>query len=297
MFTLESLQVFCDLVETQSFSRAAERNFITQSAVSQRLRAVEKEYGQILIDRGQGRGQGDPTPAGKVLYQGARRLLREASVLAAQMREFSDALRGTLRVATVYSVGLHALPPRLKPFLAAHPQVNVHLEYKPTDEVYQDVMAGTVDIGIVACPSPRRGLVSAPFSEEEMVVIVAPEHELASKSTVSLKDLEGRAFIGFQTDIPTRKLIENRLLSAGVRVRTIATFDNIETIKNIVEIGSGLSILPVDTVRQEIREGTLVAVPFRKADSFRRPTGLLVKKSRAERAVIRTFVAEIGNAE
>src|SRR3569833_3217678 len=108
MFTLESLQVFCDLVETQSFSRAAERNFITQSAVSQRLRAVEKEYGQILIDRGQGRGQVDPTPAGKVLYQGARRLLREASVLDAQMREFSDALRGTLRVATVCSVGLHA---------------------------------------------------------------------------------------------------------------------------------------------------------------------------------------------
>jgi len=297
MFTLDSLQLYCDLIETKSFSRTAEKNYLTQSAVSQRIRALERQYGQTLIDRGQGRGQAEPTEAGRILYHGARRLLREAAAFDAQMKELSDELRGTVRVATVYSVGLHALPPRLKPFLAAHPSVNVHLEYKPTDEVYQDVMSGAVDIGIVACPSSRRGLMIAPFGEEEMAVICAPEHPLASKSTVRMKDLEGVSFIGFQTDIPTRKLIESRLTAAGVRVRTTATFDNIETIKNIVEIGNGISILPIDTVRQEIREGTLVAVPFRRADAFRRPTGLLVKKARAERAVIRTFLAEIGSGE
>jgi DNA-binding transcriptional LysR family regulator len=294
MFDLNTLQLFCDLVETQSFSRTAERNYLSQSAISQRLRALERQYNQTLIDRGQGRGQAEATAAGKILYQGARRLLREAAALDAHMRELSDELRGTVRVATVYSVGLHALPPRLKPFLAAHPQVNVHLEYKPTDEVYQDVMSGAVDIGIVACPTTRRGIVIAPFGEEEMAVICAPEHPLARKASVRIKDLEGTSFIGFATDIPTRKLIETRLASAGVRVRNTASFDNIETIKNIVEIGNGISILPVDTVRQEVREGALVAVPFARADSFRRPTGLLVKKARAERTVIRTFIAEIG---
>jgi DNA-binding transcriptional LysR family regulator len=158
-------------------------------------------------------------------------------------------------------------------------------------------MSGAVDIGIVACPSARRGLQMAPFGEEEMAVICAPEHPLASKSSVRMKDLEGASFIGFQTDIPTRKLIESRLAATGVRVRHTASFDNIETIKNIVEIGNGISILPVDTVRQEVREGALTAIPFAKADAFRRPTGLLVKKARAERAVIRTFVNEIGRAE
>lgn len=294
MFTLESLQLLCDLVETESFSRTAERSFITQSAVSQRLRALERQYGQTLIDRGQGRGLAEPTTAGRILYQGAKRLLRDAAALDSQMRELVDEVRGTVRVATVYSVGLHALPPRLKPFLAAHPQVNVHLEYKPTDEVYHEVISGAVDVGIVACPSARRGLVILPFGEEDMAVICAPEHPLASKSTVRMKDLEGISFIGFETDIPTRKLIESRLAAAGVRVRHTASFDNIETIKNIVEIGNGISILPVDTVRQEVREGVLVAVPLAAADAFRRPTGLLVKKSRASRAVIRTFLARIG---
>jgi DNA-binding transcriptional LysR family regulator len=295
MFTLESLQLFCDLVESQSFTRAAERNHLSQSAVSQRLRAVERHYGQTLIERGQGRGQVEATAAGRILYQGARRLLRDASALDVQMRELTDQVGGTIRVATVYSVGLHALPPRLKPFLVHHPSINVHLEYKPTDAVYHDVMSGAVDVGIVACPTPRRGIEIVPFAEEEMAVISAPEHKIATKLTVRLRDLDGLSFIGFDTDIPTRKLVEGRLAAKGVRVRVTATFDNIETIKSVVEIGTGISILPIDTVRQEVRAGALVAVPFDVDDAFRRPTGLLVKKARARRGVIRTFLEEIPN--
>ena len=92
------------------------------------------------------------------------------------MRQLSDEIAGTVRVATVYSVGLHALPPRLKPFLAAHPRVNVHLEYKQTDQIYDDVASGAVDVGIVACPAPKRGLQVVPFAEEPMVLVCAPEH-------------------------------------------------------------------------------------------------------------------------
>ena len=121
MLDLNTLQLFCDLVETGSFSRAADRSFVTQSAVSQRLRALERECGQSLIERGQGRGAARATLAGQMLYEGAKRLLREAVALEESLRGLSDEAAGTVRVATVYSVGLHALPPRLKPFLAAHP--------------------------------------------------------------------------------------------------------------------------------------------------------------------------------
>ncbi len=290
MINLDSLQTFLDLVETGSFSRAAERNFVSQSAVSQRLRALEREYGQTLLDRGQGRGRVTPTAAGEALYRGAREVLQRAEALDSEMRQLSDEVAGTVRVATVYSVGLHALPPRLKPFLAAHPRVNVHLEYEQTDKVYDDVASGALDVGIVACPTPKRDLEVVPFAEEEMVVICAPEHPLAREPQVRLKQLDGLAFIGFADDIPTRRLVDDRLRAAGARVRMVTTFDNIETIKNLVEIGSGISILPMGTVRQEERLGTLAVLTLAPVDAFARPTGLLLKKTKARRAAVRVFV-------
>ena len=298
MLNLDSLQLFSDLIETGSFSRTAEKNFVSQSAVSQRLKALETEYGQMLIDRGQGRGKVTPTVAGEALYAGAKALLQGASALDAEMRQLSDEVAGTIRVATVYSVGLHALPPRLKPFLAAYPQVNVRLEYEQTYKVYDDVVSGTVDIGIVACPLAKRGLEVVPFGEEQMVLVCAPEHPLAG-AEVSLKQLDGLSFIGFAIDIPTRRLVDERLQAAGVQVKIVSTFDNIETIKNLVEIGSGISILPADTVRQEQRAGTLAAVPFTSADAFTRPTGLLLKTTKTRRAAVQAFVEsmKVGNGQ
>ena len=289
MLNLNSLQLFSDLVETGSFSRTAEKNFVSQSAVSQRLKALETEYGQTLIDRGQGRGKVTPTVAGAALYAGAKALLQGASALDAEVRQLSDEVSGTVRVATVYSVGLHALPPRLKPFLAAYPQVNVRLEYEQTYKVYDDVVSGAVDIGIVACPAAKRGLEVVPFAEEEMVLVCAPEHPLAG-AEVSLHQLDGLSFIAFAADIPTRRLVDERLRAAGINVKIASTFDNIETIKNLVEIGTGISILPADTVRQEQRAGTLAAVPFTAADAFTRPTGLLLKTTKTRRAAVRAFV-------
>lgn len=291
MLNLDALQIFCDLVATGSFSRTADKNFVSQSAVSQRLRALERDYGQTLLDRGQGRGRVRPTEAGQTLYAQGRQLLRDATALDALLRGLSDDVAGTVRVATVYSVGLHALPPRLKPFLAAHPRVNVHLEYRRTDSVYQDVMAGIADIGIVACPSPRRGIEVLPFGSEDMTLICAPENPFAQLNFVRLAQMDGVPFIAFDADIPTRRLVDDHLRAAGAQVRIVTSYDNIETIKNLVEIGSGVSLVPADTVQQEVRAGALASVPFVPADAFQRPTGLLLKKSGMRRAAVLAFVA------
>lgn len=287
---LTALQLFCDIVETQSFTRAAERGFVSQSAVSQRIRELEREYGQALIERGKGKGRALPTEAGKVLYQGAKSLLSEAAELDARMRGFSEEVAGTVRVATVYSVGLHALPGRLKPFLAEHPKVNVHLEYSQTGKVYQDILSGTADVGIVACPKQRDGIDIIPFADEEVVLICAPEHPLAGLASIPLQALEGQPFIAFAADIPTRSLIDERLWAAGVKVNITASYDNIETIKNLVEIGSGVALVPEDTAQRETRDGTLVAVPLAESDRFRRPAGMLLKKNRTRRAAVKAFV-------
>lgn len=287
---ISDLQMFCDLVETGSFSRAAERNFVSQSAVSQRLRALEREYRQTFVDRGKGKGRITPTEAGNLLYASAKPLLSAVGELEAQLRGLSDEVAGEVRVATVYSVGLHALPGRLKPFLAAHPRVNVHLEYSPTARVYQDVISGAVDVGIVACPTPRAGVDLLPFSNEAMALICAPEHPLAIRREVRLCDLEGLPFIAFGDDIPTRRLIDAHLRAASVKVKVVMAFDNIETLKNLVEIGSGVALVPEETVRQEAREGTLVRIPLAPEEAFLRPAGLLAKKTGTRRAVVRAFL-------
>src|SRR5579884_2801414 len=263
---MAALKLFCDLVETGSFTRAAERNFVSQSAVSQRLRALEHEYGQVLLDRGKGRGRVVPTEAGRILYEGGKALLAEAEELEARLRGLSEEIAGTVRVATVSSVGLHVLP-------------------------------GAVDVGIVACATERSGVEIVPFGDEEMVVVCAPEHPFAQESKLRLAQLEGQPFIAFADDIPTRHLVDERLRAAGAKVHILMAFDNIETIKNLVEIGSGVALLPADTVRREVREGLLASVPLAPSDSFRRPEGLLVKKAGVRRAAVRAFIAAMCSAK
>src|SRR5690349_11234077 len=157
MMDLTVLRLYCDLVESGSFTVAAQRNYLSQSAVSQRIRTLEQAYGQVFLERGKGMGKVTMTQAGELLYRGARPLVQDADELDARLRGLMEDLAGTVRVATVYSVGLHALPGRLKPFLAAHPAINVHLEYMPTEKVYEAAVSAAVDVGIVACPSARAG--------------------------------------------------------------------------------------------------------------------------------------------
>ncbi len=287
---LNALKLYCDLIETKSFSRAAERSFVTQSAVSQRIQTLERDYAQPLLERGRGRRKIVPTEAGQIFYEGAKHLLSEAADLDARLRGLSDDVAGTVRVATVYSVGLHALPPRLKPFLALYPKVNVHLEYSQTAKIYQDVLSGSVDIGIVACPVERAGVDVLPFDVETMALICAPENRFACRESISLSELHDQPFIAFADDIPTRRLIDAQLKTAGAQARIVMAFENIETIKNLVEIGSGVALVPEETARKEAREGTLAVVPLAAEDAFERPSGLLVKKSGSRRAAVAAFL-------
>ena len=290
---LDALRTFADLAETKSFSKTAERHFISQSAVSQRVRALEREFGQVLVERGKGRPGAQFTEAGARLLAGARELLNRADALKREMAELSGGVGGTLQVATVYSIGLHALPPFLSAFLAEYPQVNVHLEYLRTDRIYESVLAGTIDLGLVACPLPRPQIEVAPWQEETMVMILPPEHPLGRLSEVRLSDLDGLPFVAFDADIPTRRITDDLLHARRVRVEIVQAFDNIETIKRVVEIGLGVAIVPEPTVRGEVRDGTLLARPL-AGERFTRPTGVLLRKGRVRSGALQRFLRTLG---
>src|SRR5262245_54448951 len=192
---LESLKMFCDVVETGSFSRAAQLNHVTQSAVSQQIRALETRYEQKLLSRSA--RQVTPTPAGERLFRGCKEILARFTEVEQEIREQSTEVVGTTSVSTIYSVGLHELQNIQRVLLKTHPRVNMRLNYRRSDQVYDDVILGSAEIGIVAYPQPRAGVDIMPFRDDKLAAIFPPHHPLASKAKVSLAALATTPMIAF----------------------------------------------------------------------------------------------------
>jgi DNA-binding transcriptional LysR family regulator len=274
---IETLKVFCDVVETGSFSVAASQNYITQSAVSQQLRTLESKYHCKLLERG--RSGAKPTPAGEVLYQASREILERYREIETRLQESGKVVSGSLRVAIVYSVGLHELPPYMKEYLREFPQVNVHVEYSRPNKIYDDVIANRIDLGIVAFPAKHPQVTVIPFREDRLVVACPPDHQFADLRKLPINRLDGEPFVGFERDISTRKATDQVLKDHNVNVRYVAEYDNIETIKRAVEIGQGIAIIPLASVQRELESGTLKVMDL-SDETLLRPLGIIHKKGR-----------------
>jgi DNA-binding transcriptional LysR family regulator len=289
---LESLKMFCDVVETGSFSRAAQLNHVTQSAVSQQIRALETRYEQRLLSRSA--RQVTPTAAGERLFRGCKEILSRFTEVEAEIREQATEVSGTCNVSTIYSVGLHELQSIQRQLLKTHPKVNLRLNYRRSDQVYDDVILGAADLGLVAYPQPRAGVDVIPFREDKLVAIVPPGHALASKQKISINAVAAGPFIGFDREAPSRRGIDKLFHDKGLEVEPSMEMDNVETIKRAVELGLGVSLLPLPSVKPELAMGTLVAKPLVEG-SFTRPIGILLRKgkylARAAQAVLDAFKA------
>ena len=274
---IETLKVFCDVVETGSFSMAASQNFITQSAVSQQLRTLESKYHCKLLERG--RSGAKPTPAGDILYRASREILEKYREIDTQLQESAKVVSGSLRVAIVYSVGLHELPPYMKEYLREFPQVNVHIEYSRPNKIYDDAIAGRIDLGIVAYPAKHPQVTVIPFREDRLVLVVPPNHPLSSLRKINISRLEGETFVGYERDISTRKAIDQLFKENNLNVRYAGEYDNIETIKRAVEIEQGIAIVPLASVQHELEKGTMKVVHLAD-ETLLRPLGIIYKKGR-----------------
>src|SRR5436309_15876536 len=226
---IESLKVFCDLAETESFTKAAQINSVTQSAVSQQISALERHFKSLLIERSKKRFR--LTREGQVLYDYSKQMIALYDGLHSKLQEIKDIISGTIRIATIYSIGLHDLPPYLKKFLKAYPTVNVHVEYRRANQVYEDVLGNVVDLGLVAYPQRDPKLEIVPLRKEMLVVICHPQHPFAKLKSMKLKEIAGQKFVGFEPDIPTRRAIDKVFKEHNVAVQHVMEFDNIETVK------------------------------------------------------------------
>jgi len=285
---IESLKVYCDLAETESFTKAAQINGVTQSAVSQQISALERTFKSLLIERSKKKFR--LTREGQVLYDYSKQIIQTYESLHSKLQELKDIISGTIRVATIYSIGLHDLPPYIKRFMKSYPTVNIHVEYRRANQVYDDVLSNVVDLGLVAYPAKDSKLEIVPLRKEPLVLICHPQHPFTRQKSVKLKALTGQKIIGFEPDIPTRKALDKILKEYGVEVKHVMEFDNVETVKRAVEIDAGISIVPHGTVIQEIAKQTLAAVPIEDGE-FYRPLAAIYKKNKVLSPAMKQFLA------
>jgi DNA-binding transcriptional LysR family regulator len=271
---IETLKVFCDLVESRSFSRAALRNFITQSAVSQQVKNLESRFETQLLNR-DGKAV-TPTPAGKIFYERSRKILESFEHMKLEMKAIGQDMAGSVRIATIYSVGIYEMDVVVKTFLKIYPKVSLQVEYSRGSRVYEDCLSGDLDLGIVVYPEQRKGLRIIPLPADKLVLICAPNHPLARRRHMDIKRLNGLNFVAFEKGMASQRALDRIFQEHKIQVNTVMEFNNIETVKRSVEIGAGVSIVPVLSVQKEVLNGSLVQINFTDK-SFYRSIGIIVR--------------------
>ncbi|MHC4156355.1 MAG: LysR family transcriptional regulator [Planctomycetota bacterium] len=274
---IETLKIFCDLADLRSFSKTAEKHLLSQSAISQQLAQLELSHKCQLIDRK--KRPIELTKGGQLLYGAAQDMLERYEQLRSELNALKSSRGSRVNVAAIFSIGMHTLPEYVKKFMVSHPNVNVHIEYFSAGRIYESVLSGDIDIGLVAVPRRDRRLDVYDFEDEPLVLACSAKHPLAGESQLDIHQLQFERFIAFDKNVPTRGWIDGILQRYNIVVRPVMAFDNIETIKRAVEINSGISILPKPVILQEIAAGTIRAIDFSN-ENFFRPTGVIVRKDK-----------------
>ena len=289
---VENFKVFVDLVETKSFSKSAKLNGITKAAVSQQTSAMERHFKAQLIDRSQKRFQ--LTSEGMRVYDGAKEFVHQYEKMIRDVQEMKKIISGTIRISTIYSIGLHVLPYYIKKFQHDYPSVNVNVVYRRMHLVYEDILNNSVDFGLVAFPVKVHQIEMIPFRNDHFLLITHPSHPLAVRGgDVKLSSLAGEKFIGLDPGGRAHEAIDQLLRENKIEIDPMMKFDNIETVKKAVEIGAGVAIVPQFTVMQEVKQGSLAAMQF-KGRKFIRPLAILYRKGRVLMPEMMKFIDTLG---
>jgi DNA-binding transcriptional LysR family regulator len=290
---LETLRLYCDVVRLRSFSRGASANEVSQSAASQAVQQLEADLDVNLLDRT--KRPFTITPEGRIFYDACRDLLDRYEQARARIASARTRLDGTVRVAAIYSVGLHDVSRHLQTFMSDHPHAKVLLECLHPQKVVEAVINDEADIGIMSYPPPIRSLTVIPWRSEKMVIVCHPSHRFARRRLVKAADLNGEKFVAFDPDLGIRKAIDRSLKQRNVKVNVVMEFDNIETIKQAIAIDAGVSILPRPTVLKEVGIGSLAAVPLDIPDLLR-PVGIIHRKQKQLSPTVARFIESLRKA-
>jgi DNA-binding transcriptional LysR family regulator len=264
---IANLRLIRDVAHHHSVSKAARLNDLSQSAASQALGELERELGVILFDRST--RPLTVTEAGRLYLDYCRDVLRRHDEMQASLDLLKEHVNGTARVAAIYSVGLSEMSQIEARFADRFPDAELQVQYLRPERVWQAVAEDQADLGLMSYAESSRELIALPWREEEMVVAVAPENQLALHDSIPISAIDGQPFVGFDDDLPIQAQIDRYLREHRVTVEMALRFDNIEMIKQAVAHGSGVSIMPERVMREDMIQGRLVALRLEGRELYR----------------------------
>lgn len=284
---LRSVEIFCEVVQQRSFSKAAEVFHVSQSSVSQAVQSLEERLGAQLIDRS--KRPFELTPAGGLYFSGCRKLLESFHAMEDQVHRLQDKVVGPVRVAAIYSVGLYQMDCYVRRFEDLYPEAALRIDFGHPDEIYEAVLNDEVDLGLVSFPQTNAELASIPWQEQELVLVTAPDHRLAARAEMPIEELSGEAYVAFTPELTIRKMIDRWLKEFKISVNVVHAFDNMENIKRDIEIGAGVSLLPISSVRREVDIGSLAAIRLNNV-TWVRPLGIVHKRHKVLSNAVAKFI-------
>jgi DNA-binding transcriptional LysR family regulator len=284
---LPQLTSFLRVAEEGSVTRAAAALHLTQPAVTQHVRALERELGVSLFDRTE-RGMRLTQP-GETLRDYARRslgLLQEARDV---LGDLERATQGRVVIGAGVTTSIFRLPEWLRHFQRTHPGVDVTVRTGRSREIATLALAREIDLGLVTSPIQEPALTIAPLFDEEIVLVAPPDHVLA-QGLHTITELREQPLILFARGSGFREYLDRALAGAAVLPRVKMESDSVEAIKSFVEVGLGASFLPAGAVRTELETGTLVRARVQGLPPLYRTTSVLYRTDRYLNAGARAFL-------
>ncbi len=282
----QALAAFLEVADTASFSKAAERLFLSQPAVSKRIATLEDQLGRQLFDR-VGR-QISLTDAGRALLPYARRALHDIEDGRRALSKLSEKVEGRLSIGTSHHIGLHRLPTVLRAYTLAYPQVDLDIQFMDSEIACEAVLAGKLELGIVTLPSqPLPQLKSRLVWPDPLAVVVAPAHPLAALKKPKLGDLAEHPAVLPDEATYTHRIVTAALTRHGLKPRIRLATNYLETLKMLVVIGLGWSVLP-----RSMLDKDLIALPIREL-SLERELGVVWHEKRTLSAAATALITQL----
>lgn len=255
LHNLDRLAAFVSAVESKSLTRAAQELFLTQPCVSKYVKALEEMFDLRLIERGP-RGI-EPTEAGSILYQLARNLLLSAEGLGQAMSEYRDAKVGRLSIGASVITADYLLPSILGRFKLLNPGAEIAMRTGISEDIFQAVQDGEIQIGITACVSSPKDLEVEVLCTDEIVLVVSPHHVLSNCSAITLEQLAQHGILYPPARSYTWEVVTEVLDRASITPRGVMELGHPEAVKRAVEQGVGVALVCRIVAERELSDGTL----------------------------------------
>jgi DNA-binding transcriptional LysR family regulator len=278
---LNALKIFLSVAQERSFSRSAAKVHRTQPAVSQAIRRLELELGEQLFDRSS--KTGTLTEAGRMLQNYGQRLVRLAEETESAVRDLRDLRRGRVLVGA-NEAAVHTLLPVIARFRQRYPDIAIDVRRVPARQIAVEVQQGSLDFGALTFHPPEVGLLEVPVGSDELVLLVPPTHELATRRQVAMEDIATEAVIAHNDPSPARERVLRLFEDRHIPLRMVISLPSLDGIKRAVELKLGVALLPRRCAITEIAGGRLVAIPVFGVSRKRQVTLVCRKAHRSHAA-------------